>query len=161
MADTFSVNRERGSLIVKVVLLIIAITLASGVIYYFYGYTRHCETESCFLDNLAACRRASFISEQQGNKWLYETKGKAGNFCTVYVKNLEISSQEIELQSVKGKDMFCRIPKEAAGSYIEIQQQLEFCTGPLKEELQDVIIKKLYNYIIQNLGDIKDVLRRG
>ena len=40
------------------------------------------------------------------------------------------------------------------------EKDLDSCKGELKENLQSVIIENLYKYIIDNLGEISEELRR-
>ena len=56
--------------------------------------------------------------------------------------------------------MQCAIPKDYAGTYMEIHQKLEYCSGPLKESLQDILIDKLYKYVVQHIGEITEEIKR-
>jgi hypothetical protein len=36
------------------------------------------------------------------------------------------------------------------------EDDISTCTGPLREELQELIIQRMHNYLIQNIGEIKE-----
>ena len=72
--------------------------------------------------------------------------------CVVYVKNLEIAGTKEE-KELRGKDMRCYLPK---GIVMAPEEQIADCHGLLKEGLQDLIIKKLHLYIVQNIEEIKE-----
>jgi len=53
--------------------------------------------------------------------------------------------------------MTCYIPY---GSLTVPQENLKNCHGELKEELQDVIIKKMHTYILDHIGEINKELEK-
>ena len=55
-------------------------------------------------------------------------------------------------------DMDCAL---IYGRFIYPEKDLNNCHGRLKEEMQAIIIKKLHNYIIDNLGTIGEGLETG
>jgi len=59
---------------------------------------------------------------------------------------------------LEGKDMLCYLP---LGSISAPQENLARCHGSLKEEMQAIIIKRLHNYIVDNLGEIGEELERA
>ena len=143
-----------------IVLFIIGLIIISAVVYIFL-FTRECNSEECFIVALRKCQRAEYTSESEGNVWHYSIKPDLGisKTCNVAVKNIAISSQDEIAKKVQGKSMICKIPKEYAGTYTQVHQKLEYCSGPLKEALQDVIIDRFYKYIIQNIGEITEEVR--
>ena len=54
---------------------------------------------------------------------------------------------------LKGKDMVCYLP---LGVVATPENNPNICTGKLKEEMQSLIIQKLHEYIVQNLGEISN-----
>ena len=134
-----------------IVTALIVILLA----YFLFFKLTPCKTEECFSQSLVDCKRASFTSETSGNKWFYKIQGSSRDSCTVKVQNLMASKLSTEESSkLVGKSMVCEIPKELQGSYTKIESRIENCHGPLKEGLQDLIIEKLYKYVVQNMGTL-------
>lgn len=143
----------RKELLWVLILTFVALIAIVAVLYY-YGYGKACQTEECFLDALTYCQKASYTTDKEGNIWTYKIKNVLGFYkdtCIVEVKNVKVASPTAK--KIEGKSMICRIPKSYAGTFLEIHQKLEFCSGPLKEALQEILIDKLYKYIIQNLGN--------
>jgi len=53
--------------------------------------------------------------------------------------------------------MLCIIPKEEI-SFPE--KDISRCTGLLKEEMQDLIIQRMHNYLLKNVGQISQEFER-
>ncbi|OYT40814.1 hypothetical protein B6U80_02370 [Candidatus Pacearchaeota archaeon ex4484_26] len=150
---------KRGKSKVFLVILIIIIILAG--IFYFVFHAKTCKNEDCFLNALRDCKRAKYTINKEGNIWQYEIKNPFGFWkgtCIVKVKNIKVVSEES--MQIQGKSMQCAIPKDYAGTYMEIHQKLEYCSGPLKESLQDILIDKLYKYVVQHIGEITEEIKR-
>ncbi|MFQ5531454.1 MAG: hypothetical protein ACE5ES_02455, partial [Candidatus Nanoarchaeia archaeon] len=58
---------------------------------------------------------------------------------------------------LEGLKMTCSLP---IGDISSPEDNLKNCQGPLKEELQNLIIQKMHAYILDNLGDIGEELGR-
>ena len=81
----------------------------------------------------------------------YTIKGVERDECEVVVQLLqgELSNQDsIKLEMQK---MTCMLPK---GVVMIPESDIGNCHGLLKEGLQDLVIKKLHTYLVQNLGQI-------
>ena len=59
----------------------------------------------------------------------------------------------IEADKLQGKKMVCTVQK---GETQFPEKNIAQCTGELKEELQDIIIQRMHNYLLQNVGEIKE-----
>ncbi len=153
---------ERKKIILISVLIAMIIIVGSVTAYLFF-YTKTCTTEKCFLQAQRECSRASYTVSNEGNVWQYKVLNSLSfsqNLCTIKVKNLQIASEDPLAMKVQGKGMRCRVPRELAGTYVRMESKLEYCSGPLKESLQDLLIDQLYKYIVQNIGEITEELRK-
>lgn len=124
---------------------IIVIVLA--VLLLFFGYNE-CDDWECFNSHLEGCNRVKFIG---GTKMIFEytIKGTKNGNCEVGVQLLqgELNNQDsIKLEMQK---MTCMLPK---GVVMIPESDIGNCHGLLKEGLQDLVIKKLHTYLVQNLG---------
>ena len=142
-------KRRRKILVLGIVLAV----LLAATVYFLFIYKPECKTISCFTTALIECRKSTFTSQQETSSWLYSINGKSGNLCEVYVKALEIKTDEETRKALEGKSMICNIPVEDAG--IAPESKIENCHGILKEGIQDQIIKKMHLFIIQNIGQIE------
>jgi hypothetical protein len=140
----------------KVVFISIIILVALALCFIFF-YTKSCKDKSCFNASLSECKRASYINDAQDASWLYKIKGKWGGECKVYVKLLQLKQGPADLASLEGKKMDCYLP---LGSTAAPQENLAKCSGLLKEEMQGLLIKRLHNYITENLGEIGGELEK-
>jgi hypothetical protein len=142
-------------LIIVVFLLLVYFVVYEDI---FLIFTRDCPDEDCFKQNLVKCRRAQHVSDKQEAAWMYTIKGREEGRCEVEVELLSIKEGEIDLRSAEGKKMTCYLPLDAVTVPGE---DLSLCTGILKEELQDLIIKRMHSYILENLGQINEELNRA
>ena len=81
----------------------------------------------------------------------YVIKGVSGGECEVDVELLmgELNNQDsIRLEHQK---MTCMLPEKVV---MIPESNIGKCHGLLKEGLQDLVIKKLHTYLVQNVGRI-------
>jgi hypothetical protein len=138
-------------------LLIVLIIVVVGV-YFLFFYTKKCNDAACFNSALIKCKKTSYISDAEDGSWFYSIKGKEEETCKVNVKMLQLKRGTIEMSSLQGKDMDCYLP---LGIVTSPQEDLDRCHGILKEEMQKIIITRLHNYIVGNLGDIGEELEKA
>ena len=139
-------------IIILIILLVISLILA--VDFTFFNKKR-CENYSCFEEAMKKCDKVIFYNDAEEATWRYEIKEIKDNECVVNVKLLQVKKGDIGLEKLNGLSMDCSYLK-GISNYPE--KNLEKCHGRLKEELQIAIIKKLYNYIIDNVEKIGDNL---
>lgn len=139
--------RRDGSILRKWFIIIILIGVVFGVWYFLYSY-EVCQDSLCFDDNLKECDRARFID---GDDMIFEyfIKGKSGGDCEVKVELLQGELKNEDSGKLKGEVMTCMLP---FGAVVVPESDIRVCHGLLKEGLQDLIIKKLHTYLVQNLG---------
>lgn len=58
--------------------------------------------------------------------------------------------------SLEGKSMTCTIQRSRLQeqSFSDMDDLAEFCTGPLKEAMYEMIVQRMYALVISNLGNI-------
>lgn len=152
-------TRGAKEISVKKVILIIAII---GIAIWFFFFSnlikKECSTIECFNEQAIKCRSAKFTGIIDNNVFKYTIKGSKGNSCLIDIKLERMGiGTPIELINLfEGKSMECRIPKDKI-SQVSINQMkdvINYCNGPLKESIYELIIKKLYGLVVQNIGDI-------
>ena len=133
--------------VVGVILLFVVLLFVVWFWFFSYG---ECETWECFNENLRKCNRVKFVG---GTDMIFEyvIRGSSGGECEVGVELLmgELNNQDsIRLENQR---MTCMLP----GKVVMIpESNIGKCHGLLKEGLQDLVIKKLHTYLVQNLGKI-------
>lgn len=140
--------------LVIIVISIVAYFMATVLI------PKNCSQDrECFNKKASYCVPAVYKSESQGNVFSYRILGSTLNdSCTIEIK-LEkasiVSSQETK-DLFEGKSMTCKFPKQQLliSPIQETSNILNYCTGPLKEATLELMIRKLYGAIAQNLGDV-------
>ncbi len=142
--------------IYKLILIGCIILIVSLLIYLFYFHTGKCEHEVCYLNAVLNCKRVEYINDADKATWHYTVLKKENNKCKIEVELLQTKEGETDLKNIEGKKMFCYVP---LGSITEPQQNLNACTGELKEEMQNLIIKKLHSYITENIEDINEEIK--
>ena len=73
----------------------------------------------------------------------------------MHVEFLQGEITDRTARNLIGEKMTCRLPN---GIILLPESNLERCSGPLKEKLQEQIIEQLHNFIVQNLGQINKEL---
>lgn len=132
------------SKLIAFVVLVIVVVLAW---FLFFSY-EDCRDNTCFENSLKQCDRARFIG---GGDMIFEykIKGKSGSECEVEVTLLQGELDNAESIKLEMQSMSCFLP---LGTVVAPESDISVCHGMLKEGLQDLIIKKLHTYLVQNLG---------
>lgn len=133
------------------ILIALIIMLVIGI---FGGYlffrTDVCQDLDCFNKHLLECSRATYLNK---GSWVYEysikgIKGIKEEKCIVDVK-LVFVGLENKFDSIVDKSMRCSIPLRR----IDLpESNMEYCSGPLKENMQYLVIQELYQYTTQNMA---------
>lgn len=140
----------KNRIIISSIIIIIAVIIFSTAL---AMTPKKCPDSFCFKDSFYKCKNSYWIKEDSKAAWYYQIIGKAGkNFCDVNVKLLKMKQGDIETESLTGKEMVCKV-HISESDYPE--ENIKNCTGVLKEEIQDIIIQRMHNYLLENLGDIK------
>jgi len=141
------------SKIVRMALGIVLIALILFTIYFVFAnfiFFKRCSTNECFQSQLVKCSRAKYLAE---GKTVYEyfISEKYKGECIVRVRFIKGDFSDSDMKKLVGKEMECYIP---LGAVIAPESDINNCHGDLKEVLQDVIIKRMNIYIMENLGKI-------
>jgi len=146
---------SRGKEIFKFIIIVFIFFIIISLVYWIFLYTKTCESKACFLQNQEKCKRVRWINDDDTATWLYTIKAQKRQGCEVFVKLLQIKEGKIDLKELEGKEMSCYAGREIN----ELPgKDLENCTGELKEEIQEEIIKKTHSYILGNLEKINKAL---
>lgn len=140
----------------QVLLGVLAIVGIAIALYFTFYKPVSCDTYECFQEKMSLCEKAAYINEEPEASWKYEIIETDGDTCVIDVTMLQAKKGDLELDRLNGYKMTCRYP-EGIATYPN--QDLGVCTGQLKEELQGIVIKKLYSYILDNLGELNQSLR--
>ena len=145
---------KRGIIILSLILLLVL----AGISYYFGIIKKNCKDEECFDDAIKFCSPVKYDRPINNNVYRYEISRSLGENCKMEI-SLESSSTGTDFETrekLEGKSMKCYIPKVQLYSIDlkEVENLLGYCTGPLKEGIYEIIIKKMYGIILSNLGDI-------
>ena len=139
------VKRGRAFIIILIFIILVAVFLT-------FIYTPKCKDIACWESKLSSCSKASYISDPRDITWQYTIKGKSHGKCEVNVKVIEIRNGLTSSLVLEGKDMDCLLPLK---TLTEPESNPNLCHGVLKEEMQTLIIEKLHQYVVQNIGQIK------
>jgi hypothetical protein len=138
---------KRGfKILFTIIVIVLVITL-----YVTFFYQPTCKDVTCWQAKYSECKRARYISSPIDVTWEYKINGKIEDRCAVEVKALEIKRGLKKTEILVGKEMTCFT---TLGSISAPEGNPNVCTGPLKESMQELIIQKLHEYVVQNIGDI-------
>lgn len=134
------------------VVLLFFILIFAGF-YYVYIYRIPCYDSECFSKSLANCEGADWVREDEQAIWVYSiVKENGKDSCIINVKLIDLKKGPEENAVLIGQSMDCIMLKSETRFP---EQDLSNCHGYLKESIQDLIIKKIYGSVLENLGDIK------
>ncbi len=141
--------------IIMIILLLVMISLIRNNEISF----KKCESTECFVNAQKRCIPAEYIFDKNGVTVRYRIIGKEEGFCKIQVKVIQVKKGNIEKLKLVDKEMVCSAPM---GSTDPPESKLERCSGRLKEEMQSIIIKKLYDLLLtefseENLNNITKV----
>ena len=132
------------------VALVVVAVLVWGIWAVFFGYPT-CDNRDCFNDKLKDCDKVVFIGESDDMIFEYIIKGTSGGECEVSVQLLQGELNNQDSLKLEMNKMTCYLPE---GVVMIPESNIGKCTGLLKEGLQDLVIKKLHTYLVQNLGKL-------
>ncbi len=165
---TAAKKARRNRIITVSVIFLVILILA--IILYFTSRTTDCKSDiSCFDRMLSMQRPAKFTDIDEGVIYQYTSKqcnigssNKKGNMEIKLLKLQEGSSQELK-SLFEGKEMCCNIPKEnLTATYLRKEEEtLDYCSGPLKEAMYELMLRKLYTVIAKNIGSIATEMRNA
>ena len=142
--------RSKKRELVKLTLLVLVIVVAVGVVWANFFYYKSCENMTCFNDYLKDCKRARVVNSGE-MVFEYKILGNQGEDCVVDVKLIRGDLSVQDSLKLENKEMKCYIP---SGLVILPESDIDNCHGLLKEGLQDLVIEKMHQYIVKNLGKI-------
>ncbi len=138
-----------------IVLAIASLLIFSFAYYFFIGKT--CDDESCFDLAARQCRPATFLKTNNGNVFKYEIIYSIGENCKMDISVIDIGSNTPRdlARLFEDKSMTCSIPKAAFTSeFLKLNSALDYCHGPLKEAMYELMIQRLYDLAAKQMGDV-------
>ena len=141
----------RGVQIAFVIFVIVAIV----AIFLTFFYAPKCKNLDCWEKKLEKCSRARYTNNPRDITWKYKIKGDSKDKCVVEVEVVEIKEGLQRTKDLEGHKMTCYLPK---GILVEPHADSNLCHGRLREELQTLIITKLYELILDNMIEISEEL---
>ena len=134
----------------------IIFVIVVGIAVYLTFYTAPvCNTYECFQGHMSECSRGSYINEAPEASWGYQIIAKQSDSCQIEVTLLQAKKGDLGIDKLNGETMICSYPL-GVSAYPE--KNLDVCSGKLKEDLQSLLINKLYTYILDNLGQFNKSL---
>ena len=142
----------------KILITITILVIITFFAYYFGFLKKTCATPECFEESLQKCTPTKYLKLQNLNYYKYSIMGWRGDSCKIDVQLMKMAEGTAfdKKALFEGKAMTCRIPMDNLEMVKSdnIEGILNYCTGPLKEAMYELIIQKLYTIVIANLGDV-------
>lgn len=152
------IEKKLKKVAISVIFAVLLVGLSFAV-YMTFFFTQRCESFECFSEKLSECEQGyTYLNDDRQASWLYEIKGASrdGRECIINVELLQAKEGELNLRDIEGLDMDCYYGK---GMVVYPEKDITKCHGKLKEGIQDLIIKKLHTYLLENLEDIGKGIR--
>ena len=152
-------KREAKNISIKRVTIIVII-IAFAVWFFFFSdvIKKNCATIECFNEQAVRCKATKFTGVVDNNIFKYTIKGSTGNSCKIEIEldRMGVGTPIELIDLFEGKSMECKIPIDKIKEIHinKMENVINYCTGPLKESIYELIIKKLYGLVVQNIGEI-------
>jgi len=120
------------------------------------NYEKNCgDNQECFNEAAQKCAKAKVYIEEENTLFEYRIKERKENNCyvTITVITVDPEAKQETIDLFEGKSMDCYIPFEIT-EMTNTNDIISYCSGDLKEAIYELIIKKMYGVIAQNLGSI-------
>ncbi len=154
-AKQFGSKTYKKRLLIALIILIVG--FVGFFIYFYFFVANECKDVECYQEALLDCKKVWLIREDDSYVWRYEILNKIDeNSCNVEVRLLRVNKGKLNVEDLQGKSMTCKVQK-VSGVFPE--KDMLKCNGILKEELQEIIIDRMHNYLLQNLGQIEEGLK--
>lgn len=142
----------------RVILVAVSILVLALLLFFFGVFKPKCTTDACFNENLKSCSPVKYDRMQNNNLYRYTISRSLGSTCTLHVKNKKIAiGSDIDFKNLLEKRaMKCKIPKSDLKD-MEIgnmKNLLNYCTGPLKEGMYELLLKKMYALVVTQMAGI-------
>lgn len=147
---------KNWSRFITLIIILSAIFLGA----YYSGFTReYCGTDtSCFSEKAYSCRPAEVYTSRNNNIYYYKINPTIANECKLFIKfdRAQEGTPPEHVTLLEGKSMTCTMPKSEMRKQdvLDMEGIMPYCTGPLKESLYELIVKRMYELIIINLKEI-------
>ena len=144
-----------GLMIAGLILVAFIIINSSGIIKKDCGID-----EVCFKQAMKECKSASLLAYKNNNVYSYKVLPSFGKQCKIEI-TLQRSAAGSSLQFdklVEHKSMECKLPRDNINEDIldDFSGIINYCSGPLKEGLYELIIQRMYTLIIKELSNVQD-----
>jgi hypothetical protein len=154
MKKVFSFIGRMDKKYVKGLLALVTVIIGAIAIYLTF-VPQTCVNFECFAREMERCSPATYVSEEFEATWNYRIRGVELNDCVIEVTLLNAKEGDLGLRELEGESMSCFYPRKTV-AYPD--KNLDFCHGILKENLQGIVIEKLYSYVVSNLEPLRDEL---
>ena len=150
-------NTSKNNKFLKIIIVVIILVILFLVLY--TKVEKNCKNdETCFNSATSICRPAKLTIEKEGSTFLYKIKGPEKDDCIISIKIQELNpSYPLEtVQLLENKEMECSIPKAQLvnSDFTDKESIIDYCEGPLKTAMYELMIKRMYSVLAQNMGPI-------
>lgn len=142
----------------KIAIGVSALVILLAAIYFTFFFYYKCNDLACYRGHQEKCAKTKYLNEDVDALWRYRIEGKKSGQCVVNVEIVRLKEGTVDKSVLEGKSMNCYLE---LGSIVNPEQDLSLCHGQLKEEMQNLIIQKLHQYVLDNVGNISSELKKA
>jgi hypothetical protein len=144
-------------------ILLLAIFVVVVGILIFVLYPKDCKVDKlCFNEKFSKCKPAKFTEIKDNNLYEYRVFGVKNKECVFESKLLRLEpGADVTVKALlENKAMNCKIPVNTIKKLEDVDNLVTYCTGPLKEAIYTLLVKRMYGGIIRNLNQIVEETRK-
>jgi hypothetical protein len=142
---------SKNSLIVSAIIVVLGLV---GLFYFgVFGSVEKCGEIGCYYENLDSCKKSYVLNEDENYVYRYEILNTKGlSYCEVDVRLVKVKNGGPNSAKLEGLNMICKVNRFEE---IRPENDMLVCSGKLREELQEIIIDRMHNQILQNWEEIQ------
>lgn len=151
--EALSITKSKKKRGIQIMIFVVGLLVLAVLGYFAFFKPANCSNMACFNEYQKECGKAEFVNDAEGAIWSYQIIGKSGDSCEFSVELVKLKRGLAEAGFLEGRSMNCLLP---FGVVQQPEADLSYCSGFLKEGLQDIIIKRMHQYIYKNIGEIQE-----
>jgi len=142
----------------KTIIAILLVILIVSLVYYSGIIKPTCYSDDCFNKKYQDCSPAQYTKIRNNNIYNYKISRSIFSTCNIKIEMTKTApGTDIDIkEAIEGKSMKCQIPKQylTSTNINEFENLIDYCTGPLKEGMYNLMLKRMYGLVVSQMGPI-------
>jgi len=158
-------SKKFGIDLYRVAMVIVIIFFVSYVVFFGNILKKNCKNdENCFNQMAAKCSAAKADLLKDENKYEYAIETSIGPNCIINIKlkKMAVGTPADMASKMEGRSMKCTVPRDLLkkNNVNELDNFIDYCSGPLKDSVYEIITNRMYLLFIKNMANITSTVEK-